>query len=109
MKNFPILTIDVYPGREVEFLGSVSGCCCLSKSMIQDMSSNLKNWTVGGELSQYSTMINNAVDFAIDRVKEKAKALGADAVVGLRLSTTAVSAGAAELIAYGTAVQFKDV
>lgn len=106
LKKIPVLNIDSFPGHELEFLGCVSGCCCLSKSLVQDVSSNVKNWTVGGELTRYSQMIEEAVELARSRVQENAEKMGADAVVGFRLATTAVSAGAAELIAYGTAVKF---
>lgn len=108
MKSFPIMTLDVFPGRTTEYVGCVTACCCLSKSVVQDISSNIRNWTVGGELPRYTEMIDQSVNIVIDRVAEKAKEIGADGVVGLRLSTTAVSAGAAEIIAYGTAVRFTD-
>ena len=108
MSTFPVMTVDVFPGRDTEFVGCVTACCCLSKSVVQDISSNIRNWTVGGELPRYTEMISQAVDIVMDRIGEKAREMGADGVVGLKLSTTAVSAGAAEVIAYGTAVRFID-
>lgn len=106
MDTFPVTTVDVFPGKTTEFVGCVTACCCLSKSVVQDVTSNIKNWTVGGELPRYTEMMDQAVAIAIGRIEERAKEIGADGVVGLRLSTTAVSAGAAEIIAYGTAIRF---
>ncbi len=108
MSTFPITTADVFPGRDTEFVGFVTACCCLSKSVVQDVTSNIKNWTIGGELPRYTEMMDQAVAIAIGRVEERAREIGANGVIGLRLSTTAVSAGAAEIIAYGTAVRFID-
>ena len=104
--NIPILTLDSFPGRDFEFLGCVTASCCLSKSIVQDVSSNLKNWTIGGELNQYRAMIDESVATVISRITEEARKTGADAVLGSRLSTTSVSSGAAEVIGYGTAVKF---
>ena len=102
----PILTVETLPGREYEFLGCVTASCCLSKSIVQDVSSNLKNWTIGGELNQYRAMIDQSVATVMSRISDDAQKSGADAVLGFRLSTTSVSSGAAEVIGYGTAVKF---
>lgn len=104
-----VLTVDVIPGKKCEYLGCVSASCCLSKSLVQDMASNVKNWTVGGELTRYTDMIDDAVALATERLGAQAQKMGANAVIGFRLSTTSVSTGAAELIAYGTAVRFPDL
>lgn len=108
MVRMPIVTIESFPGRRIECLGSVTACCCLSKSVIQDVFSNVRNWTVGGELPRYTDMIEQAVSMVMARIEVRARDMGADGVVGFRLSTTSVSAGAAEIIAYGTAVRFID-
>ena len=108
-KSIPILTVDVIPGRKCEYLGSVSASCCLSKSLVQDVASNVRNWTVGGELSRYTGMIDEAVRVAKERLGMLAQQTGANAVIGFRLSTTSVSMGAAEIIAYGTAVRFPEL
>ncbi len=108
-RRIPVLTVDVIPGKKCEYLGCVSASCCLSKSLVQDMASNVKNWTVGGELTRYTDMIDDAVALATERLGAQAQKMGANAVIGFRLSTTSVSTGAAELIAYGTAVRFPDL
>ena len=108
-KDIPVLTVDVIPGKKCEYLGCVTASCCLSKSLVQDVSSNVKNWTVGGELTRYTEMIDEAVAIAIERLSTIARNMGANAIIGFRLSTTSVSMGAAELIAYGTAVRFPDL
>ncbi|MDR2527893.1 MAG: YbjQ family protein [Synergistaceae bacterium] len=103
-----ILTIDVGAGRNVRLLGTVYGVACLSKSLVKDVIANVRNWTIGGELPAYSTMMSEGVGIVLKRVEEQARAVGADAVYGLRLSTTSITQGAAELIAYGTAVKYLD-
>ena len=108
-KGIPVLTVDVIPGKKCEYLGCVSASCCLSKSLVQDVASNVKNWTVGGELTRYTDMIDDAVNLVTERLGVMAQKMGANAVIGFRLSTTSVSTGAAELIAYGTAVRFPDL
>ena len=105
-KKVLILTVDAVPGKEWEYVDYVTASCCLSKSIVHDLSSNLKNWTVGGELNHYKAMIDQSVGRVMERIEEEALSKGADAVLGFRLSTTSVSAGAAEVIGYGTAVRF---
>ena len=103
-----ILTTNGEMGREVHFLGTVYGASCLSKSLIKDMTANVRNWTVGGELKAYSAMMNEGIAIVMERLKEQARDVGADAIYGLRFSTTSVTQGAAELIGYGTAVKYVD-
>lgn len=105
-KKVLILTVDAMVGKEWEYLGCITASCCLSKSIVHDLSSNIKNWTVGGELNHYKAMIDQSVARVMERIEEEAALKGADAVLGFRLSTTSVSAGAAEVIGYGTAVRF---
>lgn len=105
-KTVSILTVDTIPGRNYDFLGCVTSSCCLSKSIIQDVSSNIRNWTVGGELKHYKAMIDQSVILVMDRIADEASRRGADMVIGFRLSTTSVSTGAAEIIGYGTAIRF---
>ncbi|MDI9371043.1 MAG: YbjQ family protein [Synergistaceae bacterium] len=108
-KKIPVLTVDVIPGKRCEYLGCVTASCCLSKSLVQDVASNVRNWTVGGELTRYTAMIDQAVELAAERLGEQARKMGANAVIGFRLSTTSISTGAAEIIAYGTAVRFAEL
>ena len=101
----PILTVDTLPSKKLEYLGCVTASCCLSKSIVADLTANMKNWTIGGELHQYKKMIDDAVALVMTRIQQEAKKTGADMVIGFRLSTTSVSSGAAEVIGYGTAVR----
>ena len=105
-KTVAILTVDSIPDRKYDFIGCVMASCCLSKSIIQDVSSNIRNWTIGGELRQYKAMIDESVILVMDRIADEAARRGADMVIGFRLSTTSVSTGAAEIIGYGTAIRF---
>jgi uncharacterized protein YbjQ (UPF0145 family) len=103
MYAVPILTTEVFR-PEQEVLGPVHAVAVVSKSLIQDITANVKNWTVGGELNAYSDLIENAVHLALARLAERARERGAAAVVGVRLCSTEVAEGAAEVIAYGTLV-----
>jgi uncharacterized protein YbjQ (UPF0145 family) len=100
-----IATTDFFPGDEIsEFLGLVSGSTIRSKNLFRDIGAGLKS-LIGGELRGYSEMMNEAREEAIARMKEEAEKLGADGVVATRLQTSTLAAGAAEVIAYGTAVR----
>jgi uncharacterized protein YbjQ (UPF0145 family) len=101
----PILTIDQVEGHRAVPVGSVYACCCLSKSIVEDTIANVKNWSVGGELKNYTRMLEKATAMVYERLRENARELDADAVLGFRLTTSDVSAGAAEIIGYGTAVK----
>ena len=103
-----ILTVDAEVGRKVRFLGTVYGVSCLSRSLVKDMVANLQNWTIGGELKTYSVMMNQGLALIMERLKEQARAVGADAIYGVRFTTTSIAQGAAELIGYGTAVKYVD-
>lgn len=87
-------------------IGPVLVACALSKSLVGDMAANVKNWTTGGELRGYSELLERAGRVVLGRMAEKAANEGADAVVGVRLVTSGVAQGAAELIGYGTLVRF---
>ena len=96
--------IETIPGREVvAIVGLVSGSTVRAKHLGKDILAGLKN-LVGGELKDYTELLQEARDEATDRMKEEAAALGADAIVNVRFSTSSVAQGAAELFAYGTAV-----
>ncbi len=100
-----LLTINKYPGKEiVEVLGYVKGSTVQTKNVGKDFLAGLKS-LVGGEIVSYTEMMNEARKIATERLLKDAEALGADAVVGFRLQTSAVMGGAAEIIAYGTAVK----
>ncbi|HJB32476.1 YbjQ family protein [uncultured Oscillibacter sp.] len=100
-----LLTIDNVPGREIEALGLVKGTVVQSKNFGKDFMAGMKT-IVGGEIKGYTEMLIEARQIATKRMVDEAEALGADAVVGLRYGSASVMQGAAEVIAYGTAVRF---
>ena len=101
-----LLTIDNVPGREIEALDLVKGTVVQSKNFGKDFMAGMKT-IVGGEIKGYTEMLIEARQIATKRMVDEAEALGADAVVGLRYGSASVMQGAAEVIAYGTAVKFK--
>ena len=102
-----IVTIDRVPGREIEALGVVKGNVVQSKNFGKDFMSAMKT-LVGGEITAYTDMLTEARQIAVGRMVKEAEALGADAIVCLRYASSSVMQGAAECIAYGTAVRFVD-
>lgn len=86
-------------------LGMVKGSTIQCKNIGRDIGASFKN-LVDGEMKAYTEMMNEARDLAIQRMVEEAEGLGADAVVNIRFATSAIIQGAAEVIAYGTAVKF---
>ena len=105
-KKMLLLNIDYGPGREIEALGMVKGTIVYSKNFGRDFMAAMKT-LVGGEIVGYTEMLNEARQIATKRMVDDAEKLGADAVVGVRYSSSAVMQGAAEVVAYGTAVKFK--
>ncbi|MGG3471186.1 YbjQ family protein [Neobacillus pocheonensis] len=99
-----IVTTEFLPGREIkELFGLVKGSTVQSKHIGKDLLAGLKT-IVGGEIKEYTDMLNEARQKAIERMVEEAKDLGANAIIGMRLQSSSVMQGASELIAYGTAV-----
>ncbi|MBQ4104324.1 MAG: YbjQ family protein [Clostridia bacterium] len=101
-----LVNTDYITGKELEMLGLVRGSTIRSKNVVKDITQSLKT-IVGGELKAYNDMMNEARALATKRMVEDAEKLGADAVVNIRYASAAVMQGAAEVIAYGTAVKFK--
>ena len=101
-----ITTTETITGKELEMLGLVKGSTIQTVNMVRDLGAGLKT-LVGGELTKYNEMMNNARALATKRMTEEAAAMGADAIVGVRYSSAAVMQGAAEIMVYGTAVKFK--
>ena len=96
---------ETVPGKTiVEFYGVVSGSTVRAKHIGRDIMASLKN-IVGGELKGYTELLEEARNEAIERMKQQAESVGANAVVNIRFSTSSVAQGAAELFAYGTAVK----
>ena len=101
-----LLNIDYVPGKEVEALGLVKGTVVQSKNVGKDFMAGMKT-LVGGEITGYTEMLVEARQIATKRMVDEATALGADAVINVRFGSSAVMQGAAEVIAYGTAVKLK--
>ena len=101
-----LVNIQYIPGQEFEALGMVKGTVVQSKHFGKDFMAGMKT-LVGGEITGYTEMLIEARQIATKRMVDEAKALGADAVVGVTFGSSAVMQGAAEVIAYGTAVRFK--
>lgn len=102
-----ILNIDHIPGKEVEALGLVKGSIVQSKNFGKDFMAGMKT-LVGGEITSYTEMLNEARKIATKRMVDEAEALGADAILNVRFASSSVMQGAAEVTAYGTAVRVKD-
>ncbi len=100
-----VTNTETVPGKTiVEFYGMVSGSTVRAKHLGKDILASLKN-LVGGELTSYTELLNEARQEAIQRMFQQAESVGANAVVNVRFSTSSVAQGAAELFAYGTAVR----
>ena len=100
-----LVNTDYISGKELEMLGLVKGSTIQSKHFGKDLAQAFKG-LVGGELKAYNEMMNEARALATKRMVAEAEALGADAIVNIRYASSAVMQGAAEVIAYGTAVKF---
>ena len=99
-----LLSIEYVPGKEIEALGMVKGTVVQTKNIGRDFMAGMKT-LVGGEIVGYTEMLNEARQIAVKRMVDETKALGADAVIGVMYGSSQVMAGAAEVIAYGTAVK----
>lgn len=102
-----LVNTDYISGKNLEMLSLVKGSTIQSKNLGKDMLAGFKSM-VGGELKAYTEMMNEARALATKRMVEEAERLGADAIVNIRYASSAVIQGAAEVIAYGTAVKFVD-
>jgi uncharacterized protein YbjQ (UPF0145 family) len=101
-----VTTADVAGHRVVESLGLVRGSSIRARHVGQDITARLRNIT-GGEIKEYTKVLAEAREQAIDRMIEEAQALGADAIVTVRFQTSEVMTGAAEMLCYGTAVKLE--
>lgn len=101
-----LINIDYIPGQEFDLLGMVKGNVVQSKNVGRDIGASFKG-LVGGELKGYTEMLQEARQIATLRMVEEAEKLGADAVINVKFSSASIMQGAAEVIAYGTAVKFK--
>jgi len=102
-----IVTTDFVHGKEIkEMIGLVRGNTIQAKSIGKDIKAGFRHMA-GGEIKEYTEMLAEAREIALNRMEEKAKKMGADAVINLRFMTSAIMGGAAEILAYGTAVKLK--
>ncbi|MBE7007000.1 MAG: YbjQ family protein [Ruminococcaceae bacterium] len=99
-----LYNIDYIPGQNIEALGLVRGAVVQSKNFGKDFMAGMKT-LVGGEIRSYTEMLNEARAIATKRMVDEAENLGADAVVNIRYGSSAIMQGAAEIVAYGTAVK----
>ena len=100
-----LVNTDYISGKELQTLSLVKGSTIQSKHLGKDIMQGFKT-LVGGELTAYTEMMNEARALATKRMVEEAERLGADAIVNIRYASSAVMEGAAEVMAYGTAVKF---
>lgn len=102
-----LLTINEVPGKKiVEVLGYVKGSTVQTKHVGKDIMASLRS-LVGGEVKGYADMMDTARKIATERLLQDAESLGANAVIGFRLQSSTIMGGAAEIIAYGTAVRYE--
>ena len=100
-----LVNTDYISGKQFEMLGLVKGSTIQSKHLGKDIAQSFKTF-VGGELKSYNEMMNEARAIATKRMVAEAQEMGADAIVNIRYASSAIMQGAAEVIAYGTAVKF---
>ena len=99
-----LLNIEYIPGKKIEALGIAKGSVVQSKNFGKDFMAGMKT-LVGGEIESYTQMLTEARQIATKRMVDEAEAMGADAIINIRYGSSAVMQGAAEVIAYGTAVR----
>lgn len=100
-----LVNTDYISGKNLGMLGLVKGSTIQCKHIGKDIGSGFKN-LVGGEMKAYTEMMDSSREIAIQRMIAEAEGMGADAIVNVRFATSAIIQGAAEVIAYGTAVKF---
>ncbi len=101
-----IVTVETLQGVNYEELGVVNGSTIQSKNFVSDFGQGLKS-IVGGELKSYTGMMEKARTQATQRMVDQAVKMGADAIIGVRYTTSAIMAQAAEVLVYGTAIKYK--
>lgn len=100
-----LVNTDYISGKELETLGIVKGSIVQTKNFGKDFMAGIKT-LVGGEVKEYTDMLNQARQIAVKRMVDEAESMGADAIVNIRYASSSLMQGAAEVIAYGTAVKF---
>lgn len=100
-----LVNTDYITGKNLEMIGLVRGTTIQSVHLGKDFMNGLRT-LVGGELTSYTEMMNEARAIATKRMVDDAQAMGADAIINIRYASSSVTQGAAEVMAYGTAVKF---
>ena len=101
-----LVSIETIPGQNFETLDIVKGTVVYSKNFGRDFMAGMKT-LVGGELTGYTELLTEARQIAMKRMVDEAEQLGADAVINVRFASSSVMQGAAEIMAYGTAVKYR--
>ena len=102
-----LLNIDYVPGYRVKALAMVKGNVVMSKNIGRDFMAGMKT-LVGGEIESYTELLREARQIATKRMVDEAEALGADGVINIRVASSSLMQGAAEIIVYGTAVRLEE-
>ena len=105
--HFIISTTEHIPGKEYEVIGEVFGLTTQSKNVVRNIGAGLKN-IVGGEIKDYTKMLDEARNISVDRLKQNAIKMGADAVVMMRFDSGSIGGDMQSVVAYGTAVKLLD-
>ena len=101
-----LLSIETIPNQDYDLLGLVKGTVVQSKNIGKDFMAGMKT-LIGGEIGSYTELLNEARQIAIKRMVDEATQLSADAIIGIRFSSSSIMQGASEVLVYGTAVKFK--
>ena len=108
IKRVPVTTCESLPGKRIDrFLGLARGSSVRAAAIPTDVIAQMKN-LAGGEIEEYTKIFAECREECLDRMVDHARALGANAVVGTRFCTSEIAGGAAELMAYGSAVWVED-
>lgn len=103
-----VSNLELIPGKRVtSHLGMVQGSTVRAKHVGKDLFASLKN-IVGGELKSYTELMQEARQEAVERMTREAASIGANAILNVRFATTSITMGAAEILAYGSAVKLED-
>nr|WP_191985880.1 heavy metal-binding domain-containing protein [Levilactobacillus lindianensis] len=106
MSEILVTTTEKIPGQDYEVLGEVFGLTTQSKNVLRNIGASLKN-VVGGEIKDYTKMLNESREIAIERLRQNAVTMGADAVVMMRFDSGSIGTDMQSVAAYGTAVKFR--
>ncbi|WP_172189168.1 heavy metal-binding domain-containing protein [Lentilactobacillus kribbianus] len=107
MEKLLVTTTENIPGKNYEVIGEVFGLTTQSKNVFKNIGAGLKN-VIGGEIKAYTELLTESRDTAVDRLRDNATAMGADAVVMMRYDSDSISQDMETVAAYGTAVKFVD-